>query len=258
MSRTAEAFRHGKALIAFLTAGDPSLEDSVRYVKRLVEGGADLVEIGVPFSDPIADGPVIMDADVRALNNHVHLPQVLEEVIAIRKEGVNVPIVLLTYYNPVFNYGVDAFFASCERIGIDGVIIPDLPFEEQGEVRPAADEHGVDIIQMVAPTSEDRIRRNVKNATGFVYVVSSMGVTGMRSEIETDLDHMMKIIRETTDVPAAIGFGIHTPEQARAMAEKADGVITGSGVVNIIGEHGDKADEALKEYVSGLKEAIRF
>jgi tryptophan synthase alpha chain len=258
MSRTAEAFRHGKALIAFLTAGDPSLEDSVRYVKRLVEGGADLVEIGVPFSDPIADGPVIMDADVRALNNHVHLPQVLEEVIAIRKEGVNVPIVLLTYYNPVFNYGVDAFFASCERIGIDGVIIPDLPFEEQGEVRPAADEHGVDIIQMVAPTSEDRIRRNVKNATGFVYVVSSMGVTGMRSEIETDLDHMMKIIRETTDVPAAIGFGIHTPEQARAMAEKADGVITGSGVVNIIGEHGDKADEALKEYVSSLKEAIRF
>lgn len=211
MSHTSEAFKKGKAMIAFLTAGVPSMEDTVKYVLDLEKAGVDLIEIGVPFSDPIADGPVIMEADVKALENHIHLPQVMELVKTLRTK-TQIPIVLLTYYNPVFNYPSARFFEDAKEIGIDGVIIPDLPFEEQGEIRPLADANGVDIIQMVAPTSEERIRESLRHATGFVYVVSSMGVTGMRGHIQTDLREIIRIARETTDTPLAIGFGIHTPE----------------------------------------------
>ena len=255
MSHIANAFKNGKALIAFLTAGVPSVEDTVKYVLDMEAAGANLIEIGVPFSDPIADGPVIMEADVKALENHIHLPQVMDTVKEIRKH-TQIPIVLLTYYNPVFRYPADRFFEEAEAIGIDGVIIPDMPHEEQEEIRPLADAHGVDIIQMVAPTSEERIRKNVKNATGFVYVVSSMGVTGMRGNIQTPLDQIVKVVRETTDTPIAIGFGIHTPQQAAAMAKLADGVITGSGVVDIINKNGSNASEKLKEYIGGLKAGI--
>lgn len=252
MSHTSEAFKNGKALIAFLTAGVPSMEDTVKYVLDLEKAGVGLIEIGVPFSDPIADGPVIMEADVKALENHVHLPQVMELVKTLRTK-TQIPIVLLTYYNPVFNYPSERFFEEAKEIGIDGVIIPDLPFEEQEEIRPLADANGVDIIQMVAPTSEERIRESLKHATGFVYVVSSMGVTGMRGDIQTDLREIIRIARETTDTPLAIGFGIHTPEQAGRMARLADGVITGSGVVDIINKNGSKASEKLTAYIRGLK-----
>lgn len=252
MSHTSEAFKNGKALIAFLTAGVPSMEDTVKYVLDLEKAGVGLIEIGVPFSDPIADGPVIMEADVKALENHVHLPQVMELVKTLRTK-TQIPIVLLTYYNPVFNYPSDRFFQEAKEIGIDGVIIPDLPFEEQEEIRPLADANGVDIIQMVAPTSEERIRESLKDATGFVYVVSSMGVTGMRGDIQTDLREIIRIARETTDTPLAIGFGIHTPEQAGRMARLADGVITGSGVVDIINKNGSDVSEKLTAYIRGLK-----
>lgn len=252
MSHTSEAFKNGKALIAFLTAGVPSMEDAVKYVLDLEKAGVGLIEIGVPFSDPIADGPVIMEADVKALENHVHLPQVMELVKTLRTK-TQIPIVLLTYYNPVFNYPSDRFFQEAKEIGIDGVIIPDLPFEEQEEIRPLADANGVDIIQMVAPTSEERIRESLKHATGFVYVVSSMGVTGMRGDIQTDLREIIRIARETTDTPLAIGFGIHTPEQAGRMARLADGVITGSGVVDIINKNGSDVSEKLTAYIRGLK-----
>lgn len=255
MSHINEAFKNGKALIAFLTTGVPSVEDTVRYVLDMEKAGATLIELGVPFSDPIADGPVIMEADVKALASHVHLPQVMEAVKEIRKH-TSIPIVLLTYYNPVFRYPADKFFREAKDIGIDGVIIPDMPHEEQQEIRPLADDNDVDIIQMVAPTSEARIRANVKDATGFVYVVSSMGVTGMRGDIKTDLRDIIKVIKETTDTPVAIGFGIHTPEQAHNMAALADGVITGSGVVDIINKEGSKADEDLMAYIGGLKKGM--
>ena len=255
MSHTSEAFKKGKAMIAFLTAGVPSMEDTVKYVLDLEKAGVDLIEIGVPFSDPIADGPVIMEADVKALENHIHLPQVMELVKTLRTK-TQIPIVLLTYYNPVFNYPSARFFEEAKEIGIDGVIIPDLPFEEQGEIRPLADANGVDIIQMVAPTSEERIRESLRHATGFVYVVSSMGVTGMRGDIKTDLKDIIKVVRETTDTPVAIGVGIHTPKQAKEMAALADGVITGSGVVDIINKEGNKADQDLMDYIGGLKKAI--
>lgn len=252
MSHTSEAFKNGKALIVFLTAGVPSMEDTVKYVLDMEKAGVGLIEIGVPFSDPIADGPVIMEADVKALENHVHLPQVMELVKTLRTK-TQIPIVLLTYYNPVFNYPSERFFQEAKEIGIDGVIIPDLPYEEQAEIRPLADANGVDIIQMVAPTSEERIRESLKDATGFVYVVSSMGVTGMRGDIQTDLREIIRIARETTDTPLAIGFGIHTPEQAGRMARLADGVITGSGVVDIINKNGSDASEKLTAYIRGLK-----
>lgn len=255
MSHINEAFKNGKALIAFLTTGVPSVEDTVRYVLDMEKAGATLIELGVPFSDPIADGPVIMEADVKALAGHVHLPQVMEAVKEIRKH-TSIPIVLLTYYNPVFRYPADKFFREAKDIGIDGVIIPDMPHEEQQEIRPLADDNGIDIIQMVAPISEARIRANVKDATGFVYVVSSMGVTGMRGDIKTDLKDIIKVIKETTDTPVAIGFGIHTPEQAHNMAALADGVITGSGVVDIINKEGSKADEDLMVYIGGLKKGM--
>ena len=255
MSHINEAFKNGKALIAFLTTGVPSVEDTVRYVLDMEKAGATLIELGVPFSDPIADGPVIMEADVKALAGHVHLPQVMEAVKEIRKH-TSIPIVLLTYYNPVFRYPADKFFREAKDIGIDGVIIPDMPHEEQQEIRPLADDNGIDIIQMVAPTSEARIRANVKDATGFVYVVSSMGVTGMRGDIKTDLKDIIKVIKATTDTPVAIGFGIHTPEQAHNMAALADGVITGSGVVDIINKEGSKADEDLMVYIGGLKKGM--
>lgn len=255
MSQTAKAFQKGKALIAFLTAGDPSIEDSVRYVQIMEKAGADLIEIGVPFSDPIADGPVIMEADVRALAHHIHLPQAMEEVRAIRKVS-RIPLVFLTYFNPVLSYGTERFFKDCEEIGVDGVIIPDLPHEEQGEIRPLADRHGVDIIQMVAPNSAERIPANVKDASGFIYLVSSMGVTGMRDGIRTDLSEVVAAIRKETDVPIAIGFGIHTPAQAEQMARLADGVITGSGAVDLIAAGKDKADEALAAYIRGLKDGV--
>lgn len=225
MSHTSEAFKKGKAMIAFLTAGVPSMEDTVKYVLDLEKAGVDLIEIGVPFSDPIADGPVIMEADVKALENHIHLPQVMELVKTLRTK-TQIPIVLLTYYNPVFNYPSARFFEEAKEIGIDGVIIPDLPFEEQGEIRPLADANGVDIIQMVAPTSEERIRESLRHATGFVYVVSSMGVTGMRGYIQTDLREIIRIARETTDTPLAIGFGIHTPEQAGRMTVLSPAVVS--------------------------------
>lgn len=255
MSHIQEAFKNGKALIAFLTVGVPSLEDTVKYVLEMEKAGVNLIELGVPFSDPIADGPVIMEADVKALSNHVHLPQVMEVAKEIRKYS-NIPLVLLTYYNPVFSYPADKFFRDAEEIGIDGIIVPDMPHEEQMEIRPLADEHGVDIIQMVAPTSEARIRENVKKATGFVYVVSSMGVTGMRGDIKTDLKDIIQVVRDTTDTPIAIGFGIHTPEQAHNMAALADGVITGSGVVDIINKEGNKASENLKAYLTGLRKGM--
>lgn len=255
MSHIQEAFKNGKALIAFLTVGVPSLEDTVKYVLEMEKAGVNLIELGVPFSDPIADGPVIMEADVKALANHVHLPQVMEVAKEIRKYS-HIPLVLLTYYNPVFSYPADRFFRDAEEIGIDGIIVPDMPHEEQMEIRPLADEHGVDIIQMVAPTSEARIRENVKKATGFVYVVSSMGVTGMRGDIKTDLKDIIQVVRDTTDTPIAIGFGIHTPGQAHNMAALADGVITGSGVVDIINREGNKASEDLTAYLTGLRKGI--
>ena len=255
MSRIKQAFEHGKAFIGFVTGGDPTLEKSEEFIMEMVRGGADLIEIGVPFSDPIAEGPVIQDANLRALANGATTDQLFELVRSVRSK-TDVPIVFLMYLNSVYKYGYERFTAKCQEVGLDGLIIPDLPFEEKEELAPIAAAHDVDVISLIAPTSEDRIKMIAENAAGFIYVVSSMGVTGVRSEIKTDLDSILKVIKEATDLPAAIGFGISTPEQAKKMASISDGAIVGSAIVKIVEKYGEEAGPYIYEYVKSMKEAV--
>ena len=255
MSNIYKVFENKKAFIAFLTAGDPDFETSVECFKAVARAGADLIEVGIPFSDPIAEGPVIQEADLRALDSGMTTDKVFELVKEVRKE-TDVPMVFMSYINPIYHYGAEKFFEKAAEVGIDGAIIPDMPYEEKDELTGAAKKFGLDIISMIAPTSEERIKMIAKEAEGFIYVVSSLGVTGVRSEINTDLGSMMKLVREVTDVPAAIGFGISTPEQAKKMAGYADGAIVGSAMVRIVAAEGKNAPEKLYEYVKSMKEAI--
>ena len=256
MSRIKEAFKDGKALIGFLTAGVPSAEDTLRYMEDLETAGADLIEIGVPFSDPVADGAVIMEADVQALKNKVHLPQVIEIVKAFRKQS-ETPLVFLTYYNPIFNYGVKKFFEEAKDIGLDGVAIPDLPYEEQMEIRPFADIYEIDIIQIIGPASEERICQNVRNATGFIYIVSSVESANRKSDMKTNLADIISVIRKTTDTPVVVGLDGHHTEELQGLKEMADGITTGSIVVDMINKNGKEAGAPIQEYVEKLKISIK-
>ena len=254
MSKISKAFENGTAFIGFLTAGDPNCEKTVEYILAMEEAGCDLVEIGIPFSDPMAEGVVIQDANIRALNNNTTTDDVFDIVSKVREKS-DVPIVFLTYINPVFFYGYEKFFKKCKCVGVDGIIAPDLPFEEKGEISDIAWKNDVDVISLIAPTSKQRIQMIADDASGFIYVVSSLGVTGMRSEIKTDLKAIISNIREVTDLPLAVGFGINTPNQASQISEIADGVIVGSAIVKIIEEHRENAEYTLKEYVSSMKKA---
>ena len=254
MSRIADAFDNGTAFIGFLTAGDPSIDKTVEFILAMDEAGCDIVEIGIPFSDPMAEGVVIQDANIRALEVNTTTDDVFEVVRRVREKS-EIPLVFLTYINPVFFYGYEEFFEKCKKTGVDGIISPDLPYEEKGEIADIAAGNGVDVISLIAPTSSERIRMIAGDATGFIYVVSSLGVTGMRQEIRTDLDAIISDIREVTDLPLAVGFGINTPEQASQIGKIADGVIVGSAIVKIIEEYGENATEPLKEYVSSMKKA---
>jgi tryptophan synthase alpha chain len=262
MNRIKNAFKNtacgeasGKAFIGFVTGGDPSIEKSKEFILEMIRAGADLVEIGIPFSDPIAEGPVIQEANNRALSAGATVEKLFTLVKELRKE-TEVPLVFLTYLNPVFHHGYDWFFKQAADSGLDGIIIPDLPFEEQPPVREAAGRHGIDLISLIAPTSQARIKEIAKAASGFIYIVSSMGVTGVRSEITTDLAAITSAIKTVTGVPAAIGFGIHTPAQAAQMSRIADGVIVGSAIVKLIAQHGEKASPFIYSYVKEMKQAI--
>lgn len=255
MSKIGEAFADGKAFIAFVTCGDPDLETTMACVRAAVENGADLIELGIPFSDPTAEGPVIQGANLRALTGGVTTDQIFSMVRELRMD-VDVPMVFMTYANVIFSYGAERFFAACKEIGMDGVILPDLPFEEKEEFLPLCHRYGVDLISLIAPTSANRIAMIAREAEGFVYVVSSLGVTGMRSEIKTDLQSIVEVIRQNTDIPCAIGFGISTPEQARKMAGISDGAIVGSAIVKIIEKYGREAAPRVGEYVREMKEGL--
>ena len=255
MNRIESAFANGKAFIPFITCGDPDLETTAEVVKEAVKNGADLVELGIPFSDPTAEGPVIENANIRALKGGVKTDKVFELVRQLRKE-ITVPMVFMTYANVVFSYGAEKFISTCAKIGIDGLILPDIPFEEKEEFLPICRKHGVALISLIAPTSENRIGMIAKEAEGFIYLVSSLGVTGVRSEIKTDLASIVKTIRENTSVPCAIGFGISTPEQAKKMSEIADGVIVGSAIVRQLEQYGKQAPGHIGSYVKEMKEAI--
>lgn len=255
MSKIKTAFKNSKAFIAFITCGDPDLETTAKAVRAAAENGADLIELGIPFSDPTAEGPVIQGANLRALNGGVTTDKVFDFVKQLRQD-ICIPLVFMTYANVVFSYGAEKFISTCQEIDIDGLILPDLPFEEKDEFQNTCRKYGVDLISMIAPTSENRIAMIAKEAEGFIYVVSSLGVTGTRSEFNTDLASILKVIRENTDVPCAIGFGISTPEQARKMAQISDGVIIGSAIVKLLEEYGKDAPEYIGEYVKSIKEAI--
>ena len=255
MSRIRNAFQSGKAFIPFVTCGDPDLETTGAAVRAAVENGADLIELGIPFSDPTAEGPVIQGANLRALAGGVRTEQIFSFVRELRKD-IQVPMVFMTYANVVFSYGADRFISTCRDVGIDGLILPDLPFEEKEEFLPLCHRYGVDLISLIAPTSMDRISMIAREAEGFLYIVSSLGVTGTRSEITTDLASIIKVVRENTDIPCAIGFGISTPAQAAAMAELADGVIVGSAIIKILEQYGKDAPPRIGDFVGSMKRAI--
>jgi tryptophan synthase alpha chain len=255
MSRIKSAFENGKAFIAFITCGDPDLDTTKRAVREMAANGADLIELGIPFSDPTAEGPVIQGANLRALTGGVTTDLIFDMVKELRTD-VTIPMVFMTYANVVYSYGADKFLSTCKEIGIDGIILPDLPFEEKEEFLDTCHEYGVDLISLIAPTSENRIAMIAKEAEGFIYVVSSLGVTGTRSEITTDLASIVKAIRENTDVPCAIGFGISTPEQAKKMADVSDGAIVGSAIIKIIEKYGKDSPKYVGEYVKSMKEAL--
>ena len=255
MSRIRSAFEKGKAFIPFVTCGDPDLSTTAKVVREAVKNGADLIELGIPFSDPTAEGPVIQGANLRALKGGVTTDKIFDLVRDLRRD-VTVPMVFMTYANVVFSYGADRFLSTCKEIGMDGLILPDLPFEEKEEFQPLCTKYGVDLISLIAPTSENRIAMIAREAEGFIYVVSSLGVTGMRSEIKTDLDSIVKVIRENTTVPCAIGFGISTPEQAAKMSAISDGAIVGSAIIKIIEQYGTDAPARVGEYVHSMKEAM--
>ena len=256
MTETAKAFENGKAFIAFITCGDPDLETTAKIVREAVANGADLIELGIPFSDPTAEGPVIQGANIRALKGGVTTDKVFDLVRELRKD-VTVPMVFMTYSNVVFSYGADKFISTCKEIGINGLILPDLPYEEKEEFLPQCKKYGVDLISLIAPTSENRIAMIAKEADGFIYLVSSLGDTGTRSEISTDLKSIVDVIRQNTSVPCAIGFGISTPEQAKKMADIADGAIVGSAIIKIIEQYGKDAPKYVGEYVKSMKDAVR-
>ncbi len=255
MSRIASAFDNGKAFIAFITCGDPDPETTAACVRAAVRGGADLIELGIPFSDPTAEGPVIQAANERALKGGVTTDKIFELARELRKD-VTVPMVFMTYANVVYSYGIERFCDKCAEAGVDGMILPDVPFEEKEEFAPACRARGLDFISLIAPTSENRVAMIAKEAEGFLYIVSSMGVTGVRSEITTDIGAMVRLVREKTSIPCAVGFGISTPAQAKRMADLSDGAIVGSAIVRLIAEHGKDAPEHVYEYVKSMKEGM--
>ena len=256
MSKIKNAFQNGKAFIPFVTCGDPNLETTEQLIRAMEKSGADLIELGIPFSDPTAEGPVIQGANLRALSGGVTTDRIFEMVRRLRRD-IKIPLVFMTYANVVFSYGIERFAQKASEVGMDGVILPDVPFEEKEEFAPVFRKYGMDFISLIAPTSSDRVTKIAAEAEGFVYCVSSLGVTGVRKDITTDIGAMVKLVREANpEIPCAIGFGISTPEQAKKMAQHADGVIVGSAIVRQIGELGEKAEKAVSGYVSEMKAAI--
>ena len=256
MTKIADAFANGKAFIPFLTCGDPDLETTEKLIGAIAEAGADLIELGIPFSDPTAEGPVIQDANLRALSAGTTTDKIFDMVRRVR-QTVSIPMVFMTYANVIFSYGADRFLKTAAEIGMNGIIVPDVPFEEKQEFEPLCQKYGLDQISMIAPTSHDRIRAIAEQANGFLYCVSSLGVTGTRAAITTDIGAMVKLVKEVKDIPCAVGLGISTPEQAETMCRQADGAIVGSAIVKLIAQYGRDSMQPVADYVRTMKTACR-
>lgn len=250
------AFDHGKAFVAFVTCGDPNLDTTKKIILALERAGCDLIELGIPFSDPTAEGPVIQEANERALSNGCTTDDVFEMIKEVRKE-TSIPMVFMTYANVVFHYGTEKFCQKMVDTDMSGMILPDVPYEEKDEFETVCHQYGLDFIRMIAPTSHDRIKMIANDAQGFLYCVSSLGVTGTRSKITTNVNEMVDIVRSVSDIPCGIGFGISTPEQAKKMTEKADAAIVGSAIIKIIAKYGKEAPDHVEAYVRSMVEAIR-
>lgn len=251
MSKIQKAFEGKKAFIPFITCGDPDLETTEQLVYAMEKAGAALIELGIPFSDPTAEGPVIQDANIRALSGGVTTDKIFDMVEKIRK-NTQIPLVFMTYANVVFSYGAERFIKKAAEIGMDGLILPDVPYEEKEEFDGICKQYGLDLVSLIAPTSHDRIKMIAKDASGFIYCVSSLGVTGTRSAITTDIGAMVNLVKEVTDLPCAVGFGISTPEQAAKMCESADGAIVGSAIVKICAKYGKDCVPYVAEYVKSM------
>ena len=244
-----------KALITFVTAGDPDLDTTEKLILKMFESGSDIIEIGVPFSDPVAEGKVIQEASLRSLSQGTDLTGIFGMVESLRKK-TDKPLILMMYINTIFRFGTERFFTLCREKGIDGVIVPDLPYEERDEVQPYAKDNDIRAISLVAPTSHQRIADIAAEAEGFLYCVSSTGVTGTRSKFTTNFDEFFGEIKKSCKVPAMVGFGISGPEQAKKMSSYCDGIIVGSAVVKIVAEYGKNSADKVGEFVKSLKEAI--
>lgn len=256
MTKIKDAFKNGKAFIPFLTAGDPNLETTKELILEMDKNGADIIEIGIPFSDPVAEGIVIQKADLRALSAGTTTDKIFQMVKEVRT-CCKACLAFMTYINPIYVYGVEKFMKNCSDCGVSAIIVPDVPFEEKEELMPYCNKYGVELVSLVAPTSNDRIKMIAKEAQAFLYCVSSMGVTGVRTEINTNINQMIKTAKEVSDIPCAVGFGISTPQQAKEMAKYADGVIVGSAIVKIIEQYGENSVKPVGQYVKEMKEAIK-
>lgn len=256
MSRISDVFKNNKAFIPFITAGDPSLEITSQLVHVMTKAGADLIEIGIPFSDPVAEGPVIQEADNRALAAGITTDQIFTMVEEIRRTN-RIPIAFMTYANPIYTYGAERFMRNCSKAMVDAVIVPDIPYEEKDELKPYCDQYGIKLISMIAPSSKERIRMIAMEAEGFLYCVSSMGVTGIRKEIGLEVGEMIRQVKEISSIPCAVGFGISTPSQAKDMAELSDGVIVGSAIVKLIAQYGDECVPYVEDYIQKMVNSVK-
>ncbi len=256
MTNIQQAFCHGKAFIPFVTAGDPDLETTRSLLLAMQEAGADLIEIGIPFSDPVAEGVVIQRANKRALDAGCSIDRIFDMICGIRNE-MRIPLVFLTYINPIIVYGAVPFMKRCQEAGIAGLIVPDLPFEEKGEILETCHAYGVSLISLIAPTSQERIQMIAKEAEGFLYIVSSLGVTGVRSSITSDISAMVAAAKQVSSIPCAVGFGIATLEQAQSMSRQSDGAIVGSAIVKLVERYGKESTAPVAQYVADMKNAVR-
>ncbi|WP_181881804.1 tryptophan synthase subunit alpha [Helicobacter sp. MIT 14-3879] len=255
MSNIYKAFSNGKAFIPFITCGDPTLEVTEKIIYEMVENGADLIELGIPFSDPIAEGIVIQSANKRALENGVTTDKIFCMLESVRKK-TSIPIVFMTYANVIFSYGREDFMKNANSLLIDGIILPDVPYEEKNEFESFCKKYNMDIISFIAPTSKNRIHTIAQNASGFLYCVSSLGVTGIRDNISTNILDIINVAKRSTKIPIAVGFGIKTPLQAKQVSKYADGVIVGSAIVKLCEKYGNDCIKHIGLYIREMKSAI--
>lgn len=262
MNRIAKKFQelksqNEKALITFVTAGDPNLNATEDLVLALASNGADIIELGIPFSDPLADGPIIQKASQRALKAGTNVSKILGLVAQLRQK-TEVPLVLMTYVNPLYSFGLEEFVKEAAKVGVDGLIIPDLPFEERDLIERLMFDYGLALIPLIAPTTpKDRIKEIIRLAQGFVYCVSVTGVTGIRGNVSNNVEAFLNTVVSNSNLPVAVGFGISTPEQGTRMAEVCDGVIVGSALVKLIEENGPEAERVLIPLVQSFKSALK-